>query len=72
MEAATQIFYSSGVGAGVLISLASYSKLHYNTLKDTMIITLTNSFTSIFSSIVVFSVVGFLAEKTDTDPKLVR
>ena len=71
LEAATQIFFSLGVASGALVALASYSKPSNNTLLDSIIVCLVNSFTSIFASIIVFGVVGFKAEETNTDPALV-
>ena len=67
LEAATQIFFSLGVSTGALIALSSYTKPHYNALTDSLIVCLTNSATSIFSSIVVFSVIGFKAKQTNID-----
>ena len=71
LEAATQIFFSLGVATGALIALASYSKPRYNTLVDSVIVCLVNSFTSIFAAITIFSVVGFKAERSNTSPELV-
>ena len=71
LEAATQIFFSLGVSIGALVALASYTKPQYNTLANTFIVCLTNSFTSIFSSIIIFSIVGFRAVQTNTSPELV-
>ncbi len=53
------------------MALASYTKPGYNTLANTLTVCLTNSFTSIFSSIIIFSIVGFRAVRTNTDPELV-
>ncbi|XP_065190518.1 sodium-dependent neutral amino acid transporter B(0)AT1-like [Sycon ciliatum] len=61
--AATQIFYSLGLGFGGLVAYSSYNKKDNNTLKDTLIITLINSGTSIFGAIVIFSILGHLSVK---------
>ncbi|CAI8010278.1 Sodium- and chloride-dependent glycine transporter 2 [Geodia barretti] len=65
LEASTQIFFSLGVATGALIALSSYTKPHYNALTDSLIVCLINSATSIFSAIVVFSIIGFKAKQTN-------
>ncbi|XP_026324527.1 sodium- and chloride-dependent glycine transporter 1-like [Hyposmocoma kahamanoa] len=62
-DAATQIFYSLGPGWGGLVSMASFNRFHYNNLKSSIIIPLVNSGTSIWAGFVVFSVLGFAAER---------
>ncbi|XP_034829151.1 sodium- and chloride-dependent glycine transporter 2-like [Maniola hyperantus] len=62
-DAATQIFYSLGPGWGGLVSMASFNKFHYNNLRSSIIIPLVNSGTSIWAGFVVFSVLGFAAER---------
>ena len=59
MEAASQIFYSTGLAFGCILAFASYNPTHQNTLKDAITISLVNSGTSLFASIVVFSILGF-------------
>lgn len=71
LEAATQIFFSLGLSLGAIIALSSYSKPSNNALVDTLVVCLTNSFTSIYASIVVFSIVGFKANELDTSIELV-
>ena len=71
LEAATQIFFSLGLSIGALVALASYSKPKYNSLTNSIVVCCANSFTSIFASIIVFSIVGFMAQQTNTDPDLV-
>ncbi|KAF0303870.1 Sodium-dependent neutral amino acid transporter B(0)AT3 [Amphibalanus amphitrite] len=61
MDAATQIFYSLGLGFGSLIAYASYNPPKNNCRKDALIVSITNCSTSVFASIVVFSVLGFKA-----------
>ncbi|XP_041979287.1 sodium-dependent proline transporter-like [Aricia agestis] len=63
-DAATQIFYSLGPGWGGLVSMASFNQFHYNNLRPSIIIPLVNSGTSIWAGFVVFSVLGFAAERS--------
>ncbi len=71
LDAATQIFFSLGLSIGALVSLSSYSKPRNNALVDTVIVCLMNSGTSIFASIIVFSVVGFRALELGIEVSLV-
>ena len=71
LEAATQIFFSLGVATGTLTALASYSKPHDNALRDTFIICIINSVTSISIGIVVFSISGFIAKLSSAKVELV-
>ncbi|XP_013181480.1 PREDICTED: sodium- and chloride-dependent glycine transporter 1-like isoform X1 [Papilio xuthus] len=62
-DAATQIFYSLGPGWGGLVSMASFNRFHYDNLRSSIIIPIVNSGTSIWAGFVVFSVLGFAAER---------
>ncbi|XP_063067168.1 sodium- and chloride-dependent GABA transporter ine-like [Engraulis encrasicolus] len=61
IDALSQVFFSIGVGFGVMVSMASYNNFQNNILRDSVIVSLANSVTSVFSGFVVFSAVGHMA-----------
>ncbi|XP_070994383.1 sodium- and chloride-dependent transporter XTRP3-like [Oncorhynchus clarkii lewisi] len=61
INAATQIFFSLGLGFGSLIAFASYNQYNNNFEKQAIVVSTVNSSTSIFASIVTFSIYGFKA-----------
>ncbi|VFV41085.1 sodium-dependent neutral amino acid [Lynx pardinus] len=61
LDAATQIFFSLSLAFGGHIAFASYNPHRNNCEKDAVIISLVNSLTSLYSSIAMFSVLGFKA-----------
>lgn len=64
-NAASQTFYSFGIGCGSLITLSSYNDFKNNCLKDTLIVTAANAFTSVYAGFAIFSMLGFLAFQMD-------
>ncbi|XP_053603370.1 sodium- and chloride-dependent glycine transporter 1-like [Plodia interpunctella] len=60
-DAASQIFYSFGVGCGSLVTLASYNNFHNNCHFDAVFVSVANFLTSIYAGFAVFSVLGFQA-----------
>ncbi|KAK3086251.1 hypothetical protein FSP39_015776 [Pinctada imbricata] len=61
LDAATQIFYSFGLGFGGMIAFSSYNPRKNNCERDAIIVSIVNWFTAIFASTVIFSVLGFKA-----------
>ena len=59
--AATQIFFSLGLGFGGVISFSSYNSRNNNCFKDAVIVTAVNAATSIFATLVVFAICGYRA-----------
>jgi solute carrier family 6 amino acid transporter-like protein 5/7/9/14 len=68
-DAATQIFYSLSASWGGLITLASYNDFHNNILRDTMVVVLANSATSIFAGFTIFSFLGYMSHVLNVDVK---
>lgn len=61
LDAATQIFYSFGLGFGGLIAFSSYNSVNNNCQRDAILISMCNWFTALFASSVIFAVLGFKA-----------
>lgn len=69
VDAATQVFFSLGPGFGVLLAFASYNKFHNNVYRDALLTSAVNSATSFLSGFVIFSVLGYMAYKSNVQVK---
>jgi len=63
--AASQIFFSLSVGYGGQLALSSYNQFTNNCHRDAFIVGVCNSLTSVFAGVVVFAILGNLADGKD-------
>lgn len=63
-DAFTQVFFSIGVGFGIMIAYSSYLPRRANLTGNAMITALTNSGFSLFMAFAVFSTLGYMATET--------
>ncbi|KAM8865278.1 sodium- and chloride-dependent GABA transporter ine isoform 1-T1 [Synchiropus picturatus] len=61
VNAAAQVFNSIGIAFGSQISMASYNKFNNDIVRDSLIVAITNSLTSILAGFVIFSAIGYMA-----------
>lgn len=64
LTAASQIFFTLSLGAGLMIAYASYNKETQDITKNSYITSITNCSISIFAGFVVFAVLGYMAHAT--------
>ncbi|XP_045931242.1 solute carrier family 6 member 11a isoform X2 [Micropterus dolomieu] len=67
MDAGTQIFYSYAICLGCLTTLGSYNKYNNNCYRDSFYLCLLNSGTSFISGFAIFSVLGYMSQKSGID-----
>lgn len=63
IAAASQIFYSTGICWGTLVAFASYNEPSHNFVRDAWLVPVINCGTSFIAGLVVFSVLGYLANR---------
>ncbi|ELT99233.1 hypothetical protein CAPTEDRAFT_119450 [Capitella teleta] len=66
VDAGTQIFFSYAISLGALTALGSYNKFNHDSYRDSVLFASFNSGTSILAGFVIFSVLGYMAEKLGT------
>ncbi|CAB3981103.1 sodium- and chloride-dependent GABA transporter 1-like [Paramuricea clavata] len=67
VAAASQIFYSLGVGWGTVLVYGSYNKFTNNCVFDAIVVSCINCGSSFFAGFVVFSVLGFVSHQLNVD-----
>ncbi|KAK9730127.1 Sodium:neurotransmitter symporter family [Popillia japonica] len=66
-SAATQCFFSLNVGFGNIISYASYNSFTHNIYRDSVIISVIDTFTSLIAGFTIFGILGNLAFKLNVN-----
>ncbi|MCJ8750139.1 hypothetical protein PDJAM_G00259120 [Pangasius djambal] len=61
LDAGAQVLFSFSVAFGGLISFSSYNPVHNNCEQDSVIISVINGMTSVYSATVIYSIIGFRA-----------
>ncbi|CAF4968439.1 unnamed protein product, partial [Rotaria sp. Silwood1] len=64
VAAANQVTFSLSVAFGPLLGYASFNKFNANYLRDCIIVTACDCFTSVFAGFAIFSILGYMSLKT--------
>lgn len=64
-QAVTQSFFSLSVGFGALINYSAHNKFRHNVYRDALIISVTDTFTSLLAGFTIFAILGNLAKELD-------
>ncbi|KAI0215923.1 Sodium- and chloride-dependent glycine transporter 1 [Lamellibrachia satsuma] len=59
--AASQLFYSTNLAWGGMITMASYSNFNHNCFRDAIMINIVSFLTSLYAGFAVFSIIGYMA-----------
>uniref|UniRef100_A0A915LA66 Uncharacterized protein n=1 Tax=Romanomermis culicivorax TaxID=13658 RepID=A0A915LA66_ROMCU len=60
-KAATQVFYSLNTATGGIITIGSYMHFYNNCKTDAILISVTDTLTSILSGCAIFAILGYMA-----------
>ncbi len=63
MDAGTQVFYSFCIAFGCQLAMGSYNKYNRDFMKDGAFICCVNAFTSLTGGVVIFTVLGYMANE---------
>jgi len=67
--AASQLFYSTNLAWGGMITMASYNDFRHNCFRDAIVINIVSFCTSLYAGFAVFSIIGYMANEYGMDVK---
>ena len=62
-SALTQLFFSLSVGVGAVINYSSYNPFNHDIYRDGLILSCTDTITSVLAGVTIFSILGNLASE---------
>jgi NSS family neurotransmitter:Na+ symporter len=66
LNAAGQIFFTLGIGSGVMTAFGSFNKPEQDMVRDNLIVCISNCSFSFFAGFAVFSILGYMAHAKNT------